>query len=205
MYARERMRVLGDDARRRATTTADTVVIGVFEGEEVAAPVLQALLERARQRRRGLARARPRRFAALAAREARNARAVEARGSPRVRRQGRQARRRAWREVAVLGAARRRRGRRGRSALVEGTILASYRFDRYKQEPNDSSERPTELDELIISAAVDISDGARERAGGRGGRERRADAAGHAVQRHDADQSRGAAPARSSRSTTASP
>jgi leucyl aminopeptidase len=37
------------------------------------------------------------------------------------------------------------------AALVEGTFLAAYRFDRYRARPND--DEPRELDEVIVSAA----------------------------------------------------
>jgi len=43
------------------------------------------------------------------------------------------------------------------AALVEGTILASYRFDRYRaRRPDD--EPPLELDEVIVSAHHDVTD-----------------------------------------------
>ena len=42
-------------------------------------------------------------------------------------------------------------------ALVEGTILAAYRFDRYRaRRPED--EPPRELDEVIVSAHHDVTD-----------------------------------------------
>jgi leucyl aminopeptidase len=41
-------------------------------------------------------------------------------------------------------------------ALVEGTILAGYRFERYKR-PTEDSERAATLEELIISADADLS------------------------------------------------
>src|SRR3954462_12672277 len=40
------------------------------------------------------------------------------------------------------------------AALVEGTVLAAYRFDRY-QEPQE--EPPPALDDLIVSAHHDVS------------------------------------------------
>jgi leucyl aminopeptidase len=42
------------------------------------------------------------------------------------------------------------------AALVEGTILAAYRFDRYRARPDD--EPPRELDEVIVSAHHDVTD-----------------------------------------------
>jgi leucyl aminopeptidase len=42
------------------------------------------------------------------------------------------------------------------AALVEGTILAAYRFDRYRARSDD--EPPRELDEVIVSAHHDVSD-----------------------------------------------
>jgi leucyl aminopeptidase len=42
------------------------------------------------------------------------------------------------------------------AALVEGTILAGYRFDRYRVRPED--EPPRDLDEVIVSAHHDVVD-----------------------------------------------
>ena len=42
------------------------------------------------------------------------------------------------------------------AALVEGTILAGYRFDRYRARPED--DPPRELDEVIVSAHHDVAD-----------------------------------------------
>jgi leucyl aminopeptidase len=42
------------------------------------------------------------------------------------------------------------------AALVEGTILAGYRFDRYRARAED--EPPRELDEAIVSAHHDVAD-----------------------------------------------
>jgi leucyl aminopeptidase len=41
------------------------------------------------------------------------------------------------------------------AALVEGTILAGYRFDRYRARPED--DPPRELDEVIVSAHHDVA------------------------------------------------
>src|ERR1019366_6980937 len=43
-------------------------------------------------------------------------------------------------------------------ALVEGTILASYRFDRYKQEPSNPAEQLAVLEELIVSAPTNVEE-----------------------------------------------
>jgi leucyl aminopeptidase len=42
------------------------------------------------------------------------------------------------------------------AGLVEGTILAGYRFDRYRARPED--DPPRELDEVIVSAHHDVTD-----------------------------------------------
>jgi leucyl aminopeptidase len=41
------------------------------------------------------------------------------------------------------------------AALVEGTILAGYRFDRYRARPDDE---PVVLDEIVVSAHHDVAD-----------------------------------------------
>jgi leucyl aminopeptidase len=41
-------------------------------------------------------------------------------------------------------------------ALAEGTVLAAYRFDRYKDAP---AEERTDVDDLIVSAHHDVADG----------------------------------------------
>jgi len=41
------------------------------------------------------------------------------------------------------------------AALVEGTILAGYRFDRYRARPDDE---PVVLDEVVVSAHHDVAD-----------------------------------------------
>ena len=43
------------------------------------------------------------------------------------------------------------------SALVEGTLLSAYRFERFKAERDDADERPAELERLIVSAHHDVS------------------------------------------------
>jgi leucyl aminopeptidase len=42
-------------------------------------------------------------------------------------------------------------------ALVEGTVLAAFRFEQYKSPPKEEDERPPELEELLISAHHDVS------------------------------------------------
>jgi leucyl aminopeptidase len=42
-------------------------------------------------------------------------------------------------------------------ALVEGTELATFRFDRYQTAPPDENERPPQLEALTISAHHDVS------------------------------------------------
>jgi leucyl aminopeptidase len=49
------------------------------------------------------------------------------------------------------------------AALVEGTILAGYRFDRYRARPDDA---PAEVDELIVSAHHDVAEAVRRGAVG---------------------------------------
>jgi leucyl aminopeptidase len=50
------------------------------------------------------------------------------------------------------------------AALVEGTILAAYRFDRYKAKASD--DEPPALQELIVSAHHDVADAVRRGAVG---------------------------------------
>jgi leucyl aminopeptidase len=50
-------------------------------------------------------------------------------------------------------------GRDVAAALVEGTILADYRFERHKSaSAQETDPRPTSLDRLIVSAGEDLSD-----------------------------------------------
>jgi len=41
-------------------------------------------------------------------------------------------------------------------ALVQGTLLAAYRFDRYKRSGNGDDERPNGIERLLVSAAEDV-------------------------------------------------
>jgi leucyl aminopeptidase len=49
------------------------------------------------------------------------------------------------------------------AALVEGTLLSDYRFDRHKSAPG-ADGRPRSLDRLIVSAATDLSEAVAEAA-----------------------------------------
>jgi leucyl aminopeptidase len=44
------------------------------------------------------------------------------------------------------------------AALVEGTILADYRFERHKSAPAAGEDKPKNLERLIVSAAADLSE-----------------------------------------------
>jgi leucyl aminopeptidase len=51
------------------------------------------------------------------------------------------------------------------AALVEGTLLADYRFERHKSAPaQDADARPTSLARLIVSAGEDLTDAVAEAA-----------------------------------------
>ena len=43
------------------------------------------------------------------------------------------------------------------AALVEGALLAFYRFDRYKEQPKDDSERRGTVEEVIVSAPSELA------------------------------------------------
>jgi leucyl aminopeptidase len=143
-----------------AATQADTIAIGVFDDEGVAHDLdgepLGALLEageaRTSFRHLALHRADGRRWllVGLGSRErfdAERARVAAAAVHSRARELG--TRTLCWElphhvPDAVAG------------ALVEGTILASYRFDRYRARPED--DPPRDLDEVIVSAHHDVAD-----------------------------------------------
>jgi len=144
-----------------ADTTADTAVIGVFGGKDVAHDledgVLQALLDSGEARRTfkhlALAHGAGKRWLiiGLGEREAftgERARVAAATALTRAKELG--ARSLCWEvphhsDDAVV------------AALVEGTMLANYRFDRYrKTNPNDEDEQVT-LDELFVSAHHDVT------------------------------------------------
>src|SRR3954462_5905997 len=143
-----------------ATTQADTIAVGVFEDEGVAhdlegAP-LGALLEAGEARTS---------FKHLALHRADGRRWLLVGLGSRDRFDAERAR------VAAAGVPRRARELATRTlcwelphhvpddvaaALVEGTILASYRFDRYRARPED--DPPREPDEVIVSAHHDVAD-----------------------------------------------
>ena len=139
-----------------AQTLADTLVVGVFEGEQVAQASLQELLESGEAKRAAgslaLTHEGPRRWllAGLGKREAFNAEVARV-GAAKVAARAAElgAKALCWELPAEVDDA-------VAAALVEGTILASYRFDRYKEVPKDESERPATLEELIVSAPADI-------------------------------------------------
>jgi leucyl aminopeptidase len=139
-------------------TSADTLVVGVFDGEDVAHDVgdgtLQRLLDRGEARRAykhlAVAHADDRRFvvAGLGTREAfdaERARIVAAVVHGRARELG--ATTLCWEvphhvdDAIVAG-------------LVEGTVLAGYRFDRYRNHPEDEGG----LEALLLSAHHDVSE-----------------------------------------------
>jgi leucyl aminopeptidase len=137
-------------------TAADTIVIGVFEDEAVDQPGLAALLESGEAKR------------------ARGSLALTHEDSRRWLLAGLGSRADFSSEVARVSAAKvaKRAAELSASvlcwrlpdgvggdvagALVEGTILAGYRFERYKHQPEES-ERAATLEELIISADADLS------------------------------------------------
>jgi len=137
-------------------TDVDTIAIGVFDGEGVAHDVddgmLQRLLDRGEARRAfkhlAVAHAQERRWivVGLGAREAfdgERARIVAAAVHGRARELGATAL--CWEvphdaaDAVVAG-------------LVEGTVLASYRFDRYRNHPEDDGA----LETLVVSAHDDM-------------------------------------------------
>ena len=135
------------------STSADTIVVGAFEGESVSSAALQALLDSGEAKRKlgavGLTHVDGRRhlLAGLGAREAFDseaARVAAATVAKRARELG--ARALCW--EAPAGSDERIVG-----ALVEGTILASYRFERYRTPEDD--EPDARLESLTIVAAGD--------------------------------------------------
>ncbi len=140
---------------------ADTIVVGVFEGEgvphDVPGGALGALLEAGEARTSWLqlavTHAERRRFVliGLGARadfDGERARLAAAAAHARARELG--AQRLCWEvphhvdELVVAG-------------LVHGTLLGAYRFDRYKSSPA-AEDPPRAVSELIVSAHHDISD-----------------------------------------------
>jgi leucyl aminopeptidase len=138
-------------------TAADTIVVGVFEGEDIAHDVdgaLQRLLDSGEARRSfkrlAATHADGRRWivAGLGSREdfdAERARVAAASVVGRAREAG--SRTLCWEVPHHVGKA-------VVAGLVEGTLLAAYRFDRYRQAPTDESGA---LEELVVSAHDDVS------------------------------------------------
>ncbi len=140
------------------TTSADTIAVGVFDGEDVAHDVadgtLQRLLDRGEARRAfkhlAVAHAEERRFVVIGlgsrdAFDAERARIAAAAVHGRARELGTKAL--CWEvphhvdDAIVAG-------------LVEGTVLAGYRFDRYRNHPEDDSA----LETLLLSAHHDVTE-----------------------------------------------
>ncbi|MCA1688907.1 MAG: leucyl aminopeptidase [Actinobacteria bacterium] len=146
-----------------AETGADTVVVGVFEGKDVAHDTpegaLQALLESGEAQRAykklGLTHAGGKRWilAGLGKREefdSERARVVAALAAKRA--EELSAGSLCWELPHHVGDD-------VAGALVEGTGLASFRFDRYRSEPENEEDRPPPaLGELIVSAHHDVSE-----------------------------------------------
>jgi leucyl aminopeptidase len=146
-----------------AQTAADTIVVGVFEGEDVAhdtpGKALQSLLDTGEAKRSfrklGLTHAGGKRWivAGLGRRDEfvpERARVVAALAAQQA--AGLSAGVVCWEvphdvDEAVVG------------ALVEGTGLAAFRFDKYRSEPENEEDRPPPpLAELILSAHDDVSE-----------------------------------------------
>jgi leucyl aminopeptidase len=139
-------------------TDADTVAVAVFEDEDVAHDVsdgaLQALLDSGEAKRR---------FRALAVTHADGKRWILVGLGARDRFDGERARAAA---AAVLGRARELSattlcwevphhvGDDVVTGLVDGTLLAAYRFDRFKSSP---SEEGGDVEDLVLSAHHDIA------------------------------------------------
>ena len=138
-------------------TSADTVVVGVFDGEDVAHDVgdgvLQGLLERGEAKRR---------FKSLAVAHEAGKRWILLGLGERDRFDGERAR------IAAASAGSRARDLGARAlcwevphhvgddivaGIVEGTVLGDYRFTRFKSKPDDEDGR---VDELLVSAHHDI-------------------------------------------------
>ena len=135
-------------------TGADTIVYGAFEGEPVATTALQALLDsgeaKAQEGHIALAHSDGRRqlLVGLGKREefdAERARVAAAKAAKRALERGCSSL--CWAVPAGAGV-------RGTGALVEGTILASYSFRRYKTDVEEP-ERPIEV--LTLCTEVDQS------------------------------------------------
>ena len=139
-----------------ADTDADTIVIGVFDGEEPSQPALAALLESGEAKRSHGS-------IALTHQDGRRwlLAGLGARGDfdgERARVSGATVGRRAVELAATHLCWELPAGADGTTAaaLVEGTILAGYRFDRYREPPKEPAQEPSTLEALTISAAVDV-------------------------------------------------
>jgi leucyl aminopeptidase len=139
-------------------TPADTVVFAVFEGDDAAHPALQALLDSGEAKRSHGAVAlahdddgRRLLLAGLGARaefDAERARVSAAKVAARASELA--ARHLCWAlpdggDAAIA------------AALVEGTVLASYRFDRYREPAADPAERPPPVGALTVSGPGEIA------------------------------------------------
>jgi leucyl aminopeptidase len=140
-----------------ATSPADTIAVGVFEGEQLEQPELQALIDSGEAKRTlgavALTHLDGRRFliVGLGAREdfdAERARTAAAGAANRAATLG---------STALGWSAPAGSDDHIVAALVEGTVLTSYRFERYKTGPEDESESEAKLGSLTVSAAEDYS------------------------------------------------
>jgi len=137
------------------STSADTFVVGAFDGESVASATLQALLDSGEAKRKlgalGLAHVDGRRYllAGLGPREKFDAEAARVAAAGAAKRAGELGARSLCWEAPPSS------DERIVAAIVEGTILASYRFDRYRTQEDDGPDAG--LESLTICAADDYS------------------------------------------------
>src|SRR4051794_19766239 len=140
-------------------TSADTVAVGVFDGEDVAHDTsggeLQALLDAGEARRSfrhvALTHADGRRWlvVGLGARDGFDAERARVAAASAQRRAGELgARSLCWELPHHVGDD-------VAGGLVEGTVLAAYRFERFKEPPEDA---PAVVEDLVISAHHDVSE-----------------------------------------------
>ena len=145
-----------------ADTDADTVVLGILEGEGIAHDVdgvLQGLIDageaKAKHRHLAVGHAGGKRWVlvGLGARadlDGERVRIAAASALGRAREIG--ARRLCWEVPHKVGP-------EIATAIVEGTLLCAYRYTRFKAPPKDE---PTDVDALIVSAHHDLADVVRE-------------------------------------------
>ena len=145
-------------------TQADTIVVGVFDGKNVAHDIddgaLQALLESGEAKRSfkhfALTHAAGKRWLVVGSRQARGFRR---RAGPRARRRWSPIERPSSGPGRSAGSSPTTSATTFAGALVEGTALATYRFDQYKSVPEREEDRPPPpLAELIVSAHHEIAD-----------------------------------------------